>query len=702
MNYDADIFKAKANQRARKIWLIFALLLTANYGADTADGLRSGGYYLIFLLLCWLPFLAGQILLKVKGMATDWYKYEIAVGYGIFYTFVICTSSSNIAFTYILPVTSLFVLYKDRRFMIFYGIANALIIILNAVLKYTSGVNSAADLKEFQLQLACIILCYVCYVMSIKHLNQSDGAMMDSIRADLERVVTTVGHVKTASNSVVDGISVVRELAVENQHGADVVAQKMDELTSNNRTLQECTSSSLDTTANINTQVQNVAALIGQMVALTKESGEHAQSSYSELESVVTTTNTMSTLSNEVEAVLHEFQTVFALVKDETATIENISGQTNLLALNASIEAARAGEAGKGFSVVAEEIRNLSTETKASSGQIRDALTRLEETSDKMTAAMEKTLELIQLTIEKVTQINQSVGTITEDSTQLGAHIQVIDSAIKEVESSNRRLVDNMEEVSHIVAAMTNCIENSDDTTKEMLSKYAETTTNVDHIEDVVEALMTELGIGGFMGVEDLQSGMKTTLSIDCDSAKPTEYHGELISQGNDCLIIRFKNALPDLPIPFSCNLKVTVNNILYCWEAAEVSEAINRDEHIFRIAVHSRPSIVNRRKYPRMDISNNGVITITDSNESYRCRLYNISANGFAFLSDAAFFADCRGTKLTVSIEDFALPEASLLEGRIIRSSDNNGIYIVGCQMPEDNDAIMEYVANTLKKSKL
>lgn len=34
MDYDENVFKAKANIKARRIWLVFALLLSANYGTD--------------------------------------------------------------------------------------------------------------------------------------------------------------------------------------------------------------------------------------------------------------------------------------------------------------------------------------------------------------------------------------------------------------------------------------------------------------------------------------------------------------------------------------------------------------------------------------------------------------------------------------------------------------------------------------------
>ena len=537
MNYDENAFKEKANRKARRIWLIFALLLSANYGSDAASGAYPASDYIVFLILCWLPFLSGEILLRVKGKATDKYRYDLVIGYGIFYTFVLCTTESSIAFTYILPVTSLLVIYKNKNFMIKCGIANTIIIVAAAVFRYMSGFNSAANMKDYQLQLSCIILCYICYVMSIKHLNESDGAMTDSIKADLDRVVTTVEKVKTASNTIMDGITVVSELASENKHGAEVVVLGMNELTDNSSRLMNSTASSLDMTTDINSQVQNVGGLIEQMVSLTGESIEHATVSGADLEELVKTAHTMSELSSEVDRVLHDFKSEFEMVKQETGTIQNISGQTNLLALNASIEAARAGDAGRGFSVVADQIRTLSTETKSSSGRIEDALIRLDETSAKMTASIEETLKLIALTLDKVTITGKNVEKITSDTKQLGDHIQVIDNAMKDVENSNHQLVDNMEQVSDIVKNMNNCISDSDETSKRMLSKYDESAANIDEIEDVIEALMCELGIGGFMGIEDVSSGMKVIIKVD-----NTEYHGELDSQSDNGITAHFKN----------------------------------------------------------------------------------------------------------------------------------------------------------------
>ena len=698
MTYDENVFKEKANRKARKIWIVFAVLLSANYGSDASGGLYPTTSYLIFLALCWLPLIFGEVLLRVKGWATELYRYDLVIGYGIFYTFVICTTASPIAFTYILPVTSLLVLYKNRKFMINCGIVNSLIIVGAAVYRYMLGFNSASDMKNYQLQLSCIILCYICYVMSIRHLNESDGAMTDSIKADLHRVVTTVEQVKTSSNTILDGITVVRELASENKHGSDMVMLGMNELTDNNHMLQDRTTSSTQMTSDIRAQVENVVALISEMVSLVGKTESHSSVSAKDLQSLVSTATTMSELSTELENVLQNFQQEFGMVKQETGTIEKITNQTNLLALNASIEAARAGEAGKGFAVVADQIRTLSTETHASSGQIREALSRLDATSAKMTASIEETLKLIQVTLEKVTHTGENVNQIASDSAQLGRHIQVVDNAIKEVESSNTQLVSNMEQVSNIVETITGCIAHSSQTSERMLSKYEETASNINTIEDVMQNMMCDLGIGGFMGIEDIQPGMKIDLKVAGQG--DTEYLGELIEQIPEGLLVSCQKELA-LTDTASCTLQITAGNILYCWDKAVISPAPEKGAHAFKIIINTRPRINNRRKYPRMDLNNACTIKFKNSDTEYAATMDNISANGFAFLATDNIFTQSKNASITVTIHDFALPDHNVLEGRIIRCSDDNGLFIVGCQMPEDNFYILEYVEKNLESKK-
>ncbi len=688
MNYDEKLFKEKANRKARKIWLIFAILLSANYGSDFSHGLYSAGYYLTFLALCWIPFIAGEILLRVRGWDTTRYKFDLVIGYGIFYTYVISTTSSPIAFTYILPVTSLLVIYKDQLFMRYCGIVNAIIIIGSSVYRYmVLGMNSATNMKDYQLELSCIILCYICYGMSIRHLNESDGAMTDSIKNDLHRVITTVEKVKTASNSIMDGVIVVRELAGENKHGADIVASRMDTLNDNKTNLQDTTSSSVDMTSDISSQVQQIAVMIGEVVTLIDESGTHAKNSSVDLKSLLQTTQTMSELSSETEQTLQAFKTEFEMVKEETGTIEKINNQTNLLALNASIEAARAGEAGKGFAVVADQIRTLSAETKESSGQIQEALIRLEGTSDCMTNAIENTLHLIQDTLQKVSKTNESVTTITADSTEIEKHIHTINDAMKQVEQSNHQLVTNMGQVSATVEDMTSGIADSNEICHKMLSKYDETAVNIDTIENVVEALMCELGIGGFMGLEDLTPGMKVIVSPD-DTSNST-YHGELVEETPQGISLTLPSSAR-ITETTPCHVQVTAGNVLYCWDKAKIFPDNNG---IYQIQISSRPKINNRRKYPRMDINNDCLITVPETGQEFTGRLENISGNGFAFTTDAAFFATAKGTRITLQIQHFEVPSHSLLEGRIIRCSNNEGHYIVGCQMPEDDLFLMKYV---------
>ena len=576
------------------------------------------------------------------------------------------------------------------------GIGNIAIVILSTIIKFMSGMNALADIDNYSLQISCIILCYVCYVLSINHLNLSDGALTDSIKADLDRVVKTVEQVKDSSNMIVDGITVVRELEEENKQGANFVVSSMNELSHNNDILHDKTNSSTQMTTQINNQVENVAALINEVVQLVSESVEHTDISSKELADVVESTKTMAELSGEVDNILREFQQEFSKVKTETGTIGEINSQTNLLALNASIEAARAGEAGKGFAVVADEIRNLSTETEESSDRIMTALGHLEDTSNRMLKSITTILELIQTTQTKIVQVNDSVSGIAKDSTQIGEHIGVVDSAMQEVESSNRNMVDNMHEIENVMKDITDCISNADESTKIMLSKYEESARNVDKIENVVGAMMEKLGVGGFMGIQDIKQGMYCTIR-QIISGKPadTESHGEIVEQADGVLYVRFKNKDVDYKnTSLKYELDIVAANVLYHWSSVSAAPATQYGSDVCRLTVASLPSIVNRRKYVRMPVNNKCTVTFKGGADVYEGTMVNISANGFAFQTRETEFADCKGENIIVKVPDFPVEQGRVLEGTIIRSTDNDGSHIVGCRMPEDRIEIGNYVS--------
>lgn len=697
MEYSEIYFRKSANRKAMAIWLTLCLVLTGAYAVEIIKGLRTMEYYRIFLAVCWVPFLGGLLILKLAGAGTKIYKDVIVAGYGIFYVFVLLTTTSPLAFVYILPLNSMLILFKNRNFILRTAIANVIAMILVIIKNYMSGMNTPADLTSYEIQMACLLLCYVGYILSINHLNKSDGAMVQSVHDNLQRVVTTIGQVKEASTEVVDGVTVVRELAEENQTGAYTVVTGMDELANNSRVLYEKTESSMEMTEDISTQVINVVGLMEHMVALIEGSATHARVSTRELKEVVDSTKSMANLSSDAERLLKEFQEEFGHVKEETGTIEGITAQTNLLALNASIEAARAGEAGRGFAVVANEIRNLSMGTQRSSARIMSALNHLEETSEKMTQSVTEILKLVQVTLEKTEQVNQSVGSIAEDSVQMGDKIQTVDQAIKEVESSNYNMVNNMKQISEVMNVMTESVRYSEETTKTMLSKYDETLRNVVRIEEVVGKLMEELGTGGFMGLSDAKIGMKAAF-VEKESGK--EYRTEIVEVNEDGVVIKFPQGAGEGQKTPKIEFRIVVDNVLYIWDNPKTVKFKRDGAEYCRVEADSNPRVVNRRKYKRMPLDCKCTVTMKQSGLSYEAKMVNISANGFAFLSRDSVFEKCVGGEVELLIYGFDLLENCKLDGHIIRSSGENGEYTVGCRMPEDNLKIRDCVNEKMKES--
>lgn len=102
--------------------LAMGIILSGAYSIEIIKGLKTVQFFIVMELICWIPFIIGLIYLKIKGWHADKYYDIVGIGYGLFYLYIMLTSPGTLAFTYILPLVSMLIIYKNRNFILRCGV----------------------------------------------------------------------------------------------------------------------------------------------------------------------------------------------------------------------------------------------------------------------------------------------------------------------------------------------------------------------------------------------------------------------------------------------------------------------------------------------------------------------------------------------------------------------------------------------------
>ncbi len=193
------------------------------------------------------------------------------------------------------------------------------------------------------------------------------------------------------------------------------------------------------TVETMNNQAQAMAETANSISLIVQE-GEgaleetviHSEDLRQEMENLAKLMNTLSEGSLETQRVV--------------GVIAEIADQTNLLALNASIEAARAGDSGRGFSVVAEEIRRLSEQSRQATLNISASMEAIKHATHTALGGMDQGVKKAQDTATVVQHSSKTLRSILNAVATLTTQIQDISNGIATIGEGGQALAAMTEE----------------------------------------------------------------------------------------------------------------------------------------------------------------------------------------------------------------------------------------------------------------
>ncbi|MDP1930086.1 MAG: PAS domain-containing methyl-accepting chemotaxis protein [Gammaproteobacteria bacterium] len=201
----------------------------------------------------------------------------------------------------------------------------------------------------------------------------------------------------------------------------------------------------------------------------TSEAAEKADQSVDSgrrsIDESLTATSQLADYIDEVTRTIEKLGVDSKAIGSVIDVINTIAGQTNLLALNAAIEAARAGEQGRGFAVVADEVRTLAQRTQDSTIEIKDIVSRIQDSTrtsvQSMATAQEKAQQCVsfnQKAGSSYSSISDAVSLIRNMTQQVAVALEQQSSTADEI---NRNIINIQNQSEDTALASKNTATNS-------------------------------------------------------------------------------------------------------------------------------------------------------------------------------------------------------------------------------------------------
>ena len=488
-NLDLSV-KSNAVQSMNKTALIgitiMNVVLALAYVIEVVKGARTIGSYAIIALCCIVPTVLA-ILTYLRKKDSFFVRHIQGVGFALLYTYVMMTTSSDLAFCYVIVAIVILMVYIDLKFLFALGTYAFLVNVVRTIRLFTQGKLTGATLTNAEIIIACIILTVAFINMAIKKIEAINQANVDKADAEKEQSETLLQTTLDVASSITDNIADAVTEAESLKDAISATQYEMESVTEGANQSVGAIEIQKKNTEKINTYIQGVEETVESITAEVHNAEDNLIESDKVMQELLEQVKTSEVSNAQVAEKMTELKEYAGKMQDIMGLISNVANQTGLLALNASIEAARAGEAGRGFSVVATEISNLSAQTNNATGEINEIIVTIVKSIEDMTSSVETLLESSRLQnqyvdttasnfekIHKSTQgivtqvsgLKETVNVVMEENKQIELGIDNVYSVTQKVmDGANETLAvcnTNLQSIAHVTEIMDNLAKEAD------------------------------------------------------------------------------------------------------------------------------------------------------------------------------------------------------------------------------------------------
>ncbi|MNO44074.1 Methyl-accepting chemotaxis protein McpC [compost metagenome] len=304
------------------------------------------------------------------------------------------------------------------------------------------------------------------------------GQLSSSFNMMMERITELVIHTNETARKVLETADELSGVSRKTADAAMDIAAATEEIAGGAGSLALEADRGNELTGQISVQMDLVNSATHEMDHTAHSIGELSEEGFNRLKELLDETNRTGVKTNQLVMKVNELTATTSSVMKVLNVLQNITQQTNVLSLNATIEAARAGEAGRGFTVVADEIRQLADQSKASIAVVAEITDTIMRDMNETVVVLSEVAPLFNQQMTSVQSTSDIFVSVQDQMQHFIARLNAVTVSMDSLSQSQRVLSDSMSNVSSIA-------EESSAASQEVASLSGEQQSVSDHLVEL-------------------------------------------------------------------------------------------------------------------------------------------------------------------------------------------------------------------------